>query len=128
MFTYEYLDGGRTLHFHGSGELTGQEMIDANIKLQDEEERVRHVTSCLIVLDGITKLDVTPDDIRTLVSIDTQLARVSPNMALAVVAPADHVFGMARMWETMVARTGWATAVFRTRAEADTWLKAQQLS
>jgi hypothetical protein len=43
--------------------------------------------------------------------------------AVAIVAPSDLAFGIARMWEAFAEVTRWNTHVFRSRAEADPWLR-----
>jgi hypothetical protein len=45
-------------------------------------------------------------------------------LVVAIVAPADHVFGIVRMWEALAAGTGWRTRAFRNRSEAQAWLAA----
>jgi hypothetical protein len=50
-----------------------------------------------------------------------------PNMLVAIAAPRDYAFGMARMWQAFVEDTGWNTAVFRSRAAASDWLRENKV-
>ena len=42
-------------------------------------------------------------------------------VAVVVIAPRTHDFGMARMWGRS-STSGWSASVVRTRQEADAWL------
>jgi hypothetical protein len=41
----------------------------------------------------------------------------------AVIAGSDFAFGLARIWESFIERTGWETMTFRTRWKAESWIK-----
>ena len=76
----------------------------------------------LVDLRGLERLDVSSESIRRLVSMFTPLDGVAPNTRLAIVAPRDDVFGMARMYQILRSDAPEEIAVFRDRAEADAWL------
>jgi hypothetical protein len=122
MYTRAYLENGRLLLLHGSGVLTGPELVSTTRSLVENEDAARRVDTVLVLLEEITRLDVSADDIRKIVEIDRRLAELIPRAVVAIVASKDEVFGMSRMWEMMVEFTGWKTRVFRTRTEADAWL------
>jgi hypothetical protein len=123
-FSTELVDDGRRLLFTGSGLLTGREIIESKTALLAEGARLHEVNQSLVDLVAVSVLQMTTEEVRTLAGVDRQLASFIPVVVIAVVAPSDHVFGVARMWEVMAQSPGWRTAVFRTRPEADAWLRA----
>jgi hypothetical protein len=124
----DFRDDGRTLMMSGSGVLTGREFIHAKEALLAQQEQVRSITRAMILLEDVSVLDVTPDEIRQLVGLDQQMATLTPHVAVAVVAPKDYMFGLARVWETLVESVGWQTDIFRTRPDAEAWLQTIQPS
>ncbi len=122
--TIEFVEDGRGLVFSGSGVLTGQEILEAKEALAADEVPLRTVKFALVLLEDVTAVDVTVGDLRAAAIVDRRLARMMPNAAVAIVAPRDHDFGIARMWEAIADVPEWTTYVFRSREEADAWLRA----
>jgi hypothetical protein len=122
----DFQDDGRTLLLSGSGVLTGREIIHAKESLLTQQERVRSITRAMVLFTDVTVLDVSPDEIRQVVGLDQQLARLAPHVAVAIVAPRDYMFGLARSWEALVDSAGWQTGVFQSLPDAEAWLKAVQ--
>jgi hypothetical protein len=111
----------------GSGVLKGQEIIDATISLLTTEDRVRDIAFGLVDLVDVTRAEITTDELRQIADADKRLAQLAPRVVLAVIAPSDLVYGLARMWEMLVEETGWTTVIVRSRAEADAWVKTKLL-
>jgi hypothetical protein len=122
--TIEFVEDGRGLVFSGSGVLTGQEILEAKEALAADEVPLRTVKFALVLLEDVTAVDVTIGDLRAAAIVDRRLARMMPNAAVAIVAARDHDFGIAGLWEAVAGVPGWATYVFRSREEADAWLRA----
>lgn len=122
--TIEFVEDGRGLVFSGSGVLTGQEILEAKEALAADEAPLRTVKFALVLLEDVTAVDVTVGDLRAAAIVDRRLAQMMPNAAVAIVAPRDHDFGIARMWEAIADVPEWTTYVFRSREEADAWLRA----
>ncbi len=75
-------------------------------------------------MTDVTELSITRDDVLEFVQVDMQIALIVPRpLAVAIVASSDLAFGIARMWEAFAEVTRWNTHVFRSRAEADPWLR-----
>ncbi|HUO65625.1 MAG TPA: hypothetical protein VMT97_18040 [Terriglobales bacterium] len=120
----EFLSGGRGLELVGSGVLTAQEILEAKGALLRSPERLRELHHALIDITDVTELRVTHDDVLEFVTADMQIALIVPRpMAVAVVAPGDLAFGVARMWEGFAEVTRWNRHVFRSRPEAELWLR-----
>ena len=108
-----------------SGDITGAELLEAYRPAVDA--RAAHPSlNGLVDMRGVRRLDVTSAAIWEL----TQLLRRHEDTAserrrrVAIVAPSDFAFGMARMFEALAASGGATTTyhVFRDMAEARAWL------
>jgi hypothetical protein len=76
----------------------------------------------LVDMTGVERLDVSTAAVRQLVSMFTPLDQADVVTRLAIVAPRDHVFGMARMYEILRSDAPEMIAVFRDMDEAQRWL------
>ena len=121
-FATEFIEQGRGLVLTGSGLITARDIHDVKTALLAQESLLRQVAYAIVDLKAVTELKLTAAELRGLVKLDLHLAKLLPHAAVAIVAAADHPFGMARMWEVLAEDTGWQTAVFRTRAQAEAWV------
>lgn len=118
----EFIDNGRGVVFHGVGALTGQEVIEVKEQLATNEERVRSLEFALVLLVEVSAFSITVEEVRAVAAIDRRLARLVPHLTVGIVAPRDHDFGVARMWEAIADVPGWTNGVFRERVEAEAWI------
>jgi hypothetical protein len=121
--TIEFIEDGRGVVFHGSGVLTWQEVTDVKTVLEADEASLRGVKFVLVLLEDVTAVDLNVEDLRAGAAADRRLGQMMPHVAVAIVAPREHVFGVARMWEAIASVPEWSTYVFRSRDEADAWLQ-----
>jgi hypothetical protein len=77
----------------------------------------------LVDMTGVDRLDVSSESVRQLVRMFTPLDPEGLVTRLAIVAPRDHVFGMARMYEILRSDAPEEICVFRDRAAAERWLR-----
>lgn len=112
---------GRLWICHGT--LSGKELIANNERILNSRsyEGVRW----LLVDESDSKLEISSAEVRTIKHQDDMLAAVLPELVTAVVIPYDYGFGMSRMWEILTERPGWSTRTFRSRAEAEAWLRQE---
>ena len=121
-FTMEFLDQGRGIQFIGSGHLTGEEMIAPKHRLLADPETLKPVRFAIVSLIDVTRFEISPKEVHELAAIDQRIGAIAPSVAVVVIAPRTHDFGMARMWETILDVPGWTSSVVRTRVEADAFL------
>jgi hypothetical protein len=115
---------GRGVHLAGTGPLTGREILEAKTRLLRAPDRLKGLHYGLVDVTDVTELSITRDDVLEFVQVDMQIALIVPRpLAVAIVAPSDLAFGIARMWEAFAEVTRWNTHVFRSRGEADPWLR-----
>src|SRR5262245_43206870 len=112
-YTTELIAGGTGIYHEGTGVLTGAEVIAPAVDLHEDRERARRITHGLVDLSAVTEFRVSPDDLRRIAMENRESAKLIPRAFVAVVAPADHVFGSVRMWQVFADETGWVTQVFR---------------
>lgn len=105
------------------GVLSGKELIANNERILSgkQYEGVRWV----LIDETETTMDISAEEIRTIRQQDDRLAAVLPELITAVVSPYDVGFGMSRMWEILTERPGWSTHAFRSRPEAEAWLREE---
>jgi hypothetical protein len=125
-YTTELIDGGRGVLHVGTGVLTGAEILAGARAAHSAPGRVGKFTHGLTDLSGVTELRLTAEEVRRISEENRITARIAvPGAPVAIVATSELVFGMARMWEVHVEDTGWTTRVFRSRAEAEAWLRGR---
>ncbi|MGH7740626.1 MAG: hypothetical protein ACRENS_01240 [Candidatus Eiseniibacteriota bacterium] len=122
-YTTEFIDDGRGLIHTATGVLSGEELIAGALRARAELERGGRLEYGLTDLSAVTEMRVKPEDLRRLAEEQSVTSKLMPKAIAAVVAPSDHIFGLARMWEAYADETGWTTRVFRDRPSAEEWLR-----
>jgi|SRR5580704_2708505 hypothetical protein len=120
-YTDEQLDGGRGILRLWSGIVVASEVIAATAGFLAPEGGAK-AEYLIADFAGVTDLKATTKDIRNLSTAEAGIATVIPDLVIAVVAPSDFIFGLARMWEVFGEKTGWTLRVFRSRPEAEAWV------
>jgi hypothetical protein len=105
-----------------SGVFTNQEMIDCMEQLYRDPARKPGMPS-LIDCRGVEDMRVTPDGCQAAATIGaTLLDPVQPPWAVAVIAPQDEVFWIAKTFAVLRAGTPQTVRVFRQSSDAEHWL------
>jgi hypothetical protein len=122
-YSTEFVEGG-VIHV-GTGVVDGAEIIAAAIEEHRLEDRARRLRFGLVDLTDVTDLQVTSEHVRRIALENLTLAKLTPGAVVAVAAPSDVAFGMARMWQTFASRTGWQILIVRSKAAATEWLRGR---
>lgn len=118
-------DGGLGVLLVAEGDLTFQEVLDANGRFFIEHaDAFPHCRYWFADYSQVEHTDVDFTQIRHLAAMHVNVAKLNPQLVVAVHSSADFIFGMARMWESFAADTGWKTQVFRSAEEAKAWVRA----
>ena len=117
-----FVDDGRCVIITGSGVVLGSEILTAARAITEHVQGGKSLTRGWVDLSDVTELRVTRDDMHMIAAENRFAATLSPQIVVAVIASQDLAFGMARMWEAMMAMSNWQTHVFRDRQQAQTWL------
>lgn len=106
------------------GSTTGAELLAVDAALLSDGEAVARLRFALLDLGDTAELRATAEEARAIAKQDAMLAKLNPQLCVAIIAPLDVQFGMSRMWEVFAeGTTGWQTAVFRDRPSAVRWLR-----
>lgn len=120
----EFTADGRGVFQTATGDLSLAELIVDLRQRQGDPARVAQRKFSLIDFSAVTTLQgATLEAMQRLIVEQRRLAQAAPKLDLAVVAPKDLIFGVARMWEGMKQDLGWEGCVVRTREEALAWLR-----
>jgi len=108
-------------HVDFSGIVRADDFLGINdfILGHDDPERPRYA---LLDFTAAERIDLSADDIKAVAEEDERDKERIGDLAIAVVAPQTLVYGLARMWESLVDAAEFDSQVVRTRAEAIAWL------
>ena len=104
------------------GDFTNQDMLDCLARLYNDPARSPGMPS-LVDCRGIERMMVTTAGVQAAVMVEaTMVDRRQPPWAVAVIAPQDDVFWMARTYEVLRAGSPERVRVFRQPSDAERWL------
>jgi hypothetical protein len=104
------------------GVFTDQDMLDCLARFYNDPARRPGMPS-LLDCRGVERMMVTPSGIQAAVMVKvTMVDRRQPPWAVAVIAPQDEMFWMARTYEVLRAGSPERVRVFRQAGEAEKWL------
>lgn len=107
-----------------SGDMAAEDFFAANNSFLATPDEIKKWRYGLIDLSAVRSMDIGYLDISRVVAQNSTIASIAvPGIVIAVAAPGDHGFALARMWQAMVERVGWETMAFRSLAEAEDWIQ-----
>lgn len=120
----EFIDGGRGVIRMGQGVVTGAEIIQALEAWPDDVEWTGRITHGLVDLTGVHVFEVSTEEVRRIADIEKRHAQAMKRVFVAIAAPADLAFGMSRMYDGLIAPTGWVVNIVRSRGQGVAWLRS----
>jgi hypothetical protein len=120
--TIEELDGGRGVLMYASGRISDVDLVSA-LEAHLGAEEVGEYRYSLSDFTAVDAVDVTNRAIHRIAELCRVAAAAGNPRMVAVVGDRDSVFGLARMWQVFAHETGWTTEVFRSRPEAEAWVR-----
>lgn len=107
----------------GRGVVTDEEYQRAHAEFFSVTARPRPSRRTLADWTDVTELVLSSEAIRASVRMTGEFVRLLPgDHRVALVARAPAVFGMCRMWQTLIEQVGVEALVFEDRDEALAWL------
>ena len=117
-------DGGLGAIIRGEGRVEESELLAAlKEHLFQDPEKFRRYRYSLSDYSEISELDLSTQAIETIANYCREASAVNPDAIVTIVAYRDFLYGLSRMWEAWLADTDWETMIFRTREEAEAWLR-----
>ena len=90
-------------------------------------QHTHELSSCrygLADYSQVTDTDADHAKIRRLASAHIDASKINIKLILAICSPADHIFGIARMWGILAEATGWEIRIFRSTEDAKAWIRS----
>jgi len=109
----------------GYGKVTSAEVLEANEKIYENEDKIRVIRYQLWDFTEIDEVLGASRDIEMIAEQDKQAGKINPGMIIAVVSSKDVAYGFSRMWEALVDDSAIEKAVFRSLNEAWRWINAK---
>ena len=120
------VDDGLGIIFVCRGTLTGQDFMEAKKALLVSDGTIERLKYGVIDGRAIESTHIETSDIKAIAEQDERIAaKAQPGAVVAIVAPRDLDYGIARMWQVFAERTGWTTMIFRSKPEAEVWIRRQ---
>ena len=111
------------------GAMTIDDFFRAGIGFLANPDDIKKWRYCIVDLTHVDAMHINLDDIRAVVEQNKRLAAIAASgPILAVASPKDIGYGLSRMWEILMEEIGWETMTFRSRAEAEEWIKARAVA
>jgi hypothetical protein len=107
-----------------SGRVTGGDILAA-VKDFFAHAFARGPRFALFDYTDVTELDLDSTGVERIVMHDRNAAAIHRDVAVAIVAPAAIVYGLARMWQIRLDPTPWHTTIVTSLPEALRWLGDQ---
>lgn len=119
------LDDGIGAVFVCQGNVTGQEIIQANRGILSYTDKLKKSRYCIIDYSETTQYQVSASEIEIIADQDKEIAKYVGDYIVAIVANKNLQFGFSRMWQSICEADGlkWQTMVFKKRHEAEKWVK-----
>ncbi len=125
-YSTEVIDGGRGILHVGRGIVSGEELIASAKGVFEMVKGGSSPSYALADLSEVVDLRVSAEEIRRNAEINIQISKYIRDGKVAIVAPRDHIYGIARMWQAYSEETGWITQIFRSKGEAIEWIKGTE--
>ena len=118
------LDDGMGVSIIGRGVVTEEEYVDTLKKhLTQDKNKFKKYRYSISDYTAATKEKVPTKAINLIAQLCKEAALVNPDAVVAVVADKDITYGLSRMWEFFLGEIIWEVMVFRSRHDAETWVK-----
>jgi len=117
------LDQGAGIRYLGTGVVTGNEFIDANVSLRASTNRLKQLRYAIVDLTQIESLDLSFTDLKKIESNDRLTAQVNPFVVVALIAEKELPFNVVSAWDVRTQDISWEKKIFRSRAEAYAWVQ-----
>ncbi len=122
--TFERRQGGVGVIYNCHGDMTIDDFFQAGIAFLGLPEEIKKWRYCVIDLSSVGAMNISSDDIRAVVELNKRIAAIAqPGALLAVASPKDLGYGLSRVWEVLMEEIGWETMTFRSRPEAELWIR-----
>ena len=119
-YTYD----GIGVEFITSGVVTGKDIIEANKEVV-KNDNFLNLRYQIIDRINCTKFQVSSKEVKIIANQDKSAGKINPNIVIGIISKTDLQYGISRMYQAYVEKSGFLTHVFRDRKNAEEWIKNQ---
>src|SRR3954470_10695799 len=120
-YSFYFVDHGAGMVQLGEDVITADELMEAARALNRAPDAVRQLRFALLDFTKASELLLTGEQLRDVVAENEVTSTlVSPGL-IAIIAPHDQIYGLARMWQVFVEKLNWTVGIFRSKPEAVEW-------
>ena len=117
-------DGGIGNIIVGRGIITDQGLIDSLKKhLTQDKEKLKKYKFSLTDFTAVLKLAIDSEGVKFIAELSEEAPKVNADPIVAIVSKKDHIYGLSRMYESLIGMTNWKIMVFRSKTEAVEWIR-----
>lgn len=119
-----YFDDGIGIEIALSGKVTGKDVIEKHKELFNDiipsKEKYRIINRI-----NIEEYSVSPEEVKEMAELDKAVAKVNPNLIIALVTPSMAEFKTSKAWQTYVKDSSLTTGIFADREKAYQWIQTK---
>ncbi|MFV2059750.1 MAG: hypothetical protein ACC653_03640 [Gammaproteobacteria bacterium] len=108
-----------------TGNVSGDELITAQKDRYSSTKKILLLKYILADFSDTEKLDLCSNHVLLCSNLSKSASQNNPNICIAAVMNTDLGYGLSRMWQAYTDDIPWNAKVFRTRAEAEDWLREE---
>ena len=120
----KYLDDGIGFNLSVTGIISGRDLFSEIENFYQSEHLITNRYG-IIEFSCAANNKITNFDVRAIAEISEKSSKIAPNRIIALISKSDVGFGLSRMWEILAEKTNWDTRVFRSRSDAEKWLRTK---
>jgi len=106
-----------------SGDISGEELVNAQKERYTSTKKLLLLKYILADFTNTKNLDISSNHILQCSDLSMSASKENPNIYIAAVMNSDLGYGLSRMWQAYTDDIPWNAKVFRTRNEAEDWLR-----
>ncbi len=122
----KYIGNAIGVLYVAKGTLTGEEIINADQKQMSNTEFLKKKKYSLCDFSQADAIEISNTELIEIAALYKEMISVVGPNVLAIVANQDTISGASKIREVFIETEGvdWHTSIFRTRDEAEVWLKS----
>ena len=121
---YRDIDGGLGSFWEAWGVLTDDEFMELSARFFSQDAgKLKKYKFNLSDYSAVERTELSTRAVRQEAEMALGVASINPESIIAIIAPQDILFGLARMWTVFTDEANWETRVFRNRGDAEEWLR-----